>query len=702
MPHKKGDRSAQYDSQREGAAQRSRERSQAGREIGPLPQVAHPRRKARCKKSLRAFCETYFPGRFPWPFAECHVTAIERMEACAREGGLFAAAMPRGSGKTTVAECAVLWAVLYGLRRFVVLVQATEKLAAKSLKKIQRELETNALLLEDFPEVCWPIRALERNTQRARQQTLDGELTRMEWTADSVTLASVPGSASGGAILHVVGVTGAVRGLSTLGPGGEIVRPDMVLIDDAQTRDSAKSPTQTADREAVVTDDVLGLAGPGTAIAAVVLCTVIYPDDLSDRFLSPDRHPEWQGVRTRMLESYPERMDLWDEYAEVREESFRSGDRGRRANDFYAERREEMDRGARVSWPERQKKGELSGVQSAMNLYIDNPRGFKAEYQNEPDPVGGAGASRELHPDEVCSRLSGLPRMEVPREATRLVAMIDVGKSLHWYAVAAWDDRFGGSVLDYGCWPRQSRANFAADDPRPGLADVFPGVPETTAIYQGLEALVQEVLGRTYFREQTGEALKVERCLIDSGYQSQTVYQFWRACPHAGVIYPSKGFGRTNTARGVAGWKPRPGERSGHHWRLTMSEAGRGRMVQFDSDEWKTFLHERLTTPPGAPGHLTLFGRDAHAHEMLGEHFAAEYSDLAAVRGEQFDKWYQRPDRPDNHLWDCLVGCAVAASVQGLVWQASPSPGQQQPQHQRRKLSEVQRARQSQRGARGQ
>ena len=49
------DRDAVYQSHRERMAEASRERSKAGREIGPLPKVKNPRRKARCAKSLKLF-----------------------------------------------------------------------------------------------------------------------------------------------------------------------------------------------------------------------------------------------------------------------------------------------------------------------------------------------------------------------------------------------------------------------------------------------------------------------------------------------------------------------------------------------------------------------------------------------------------------------------------------------------------------------
>jgi len=36
-------------------------------------------------------------------------------------------------------------------------------------------------------------------------------------------------------------------------------------------------------------------------------------------------------------------------------------------------------------------------------------------------------------------------------------------------------------------------------------------------------------------------------------------------------------------------------------------------------------------------------------------------------RGRTVDEWKMRPSVTDNHWFDCLVGCAVAASMQGVV-----------------------------------
>ena len=37
------------------------------------------------------------------------------------------------------------------------------------------------------------------------------------------------------------------------------------------------------------------------------------------------------------------------------------------------------------------------------------------------------------------------------------------------------------------------------------------------------------------------------------------------------------------------------------------------------------------------------------------------------AQGRTVDEWKLRATRPDNHWLDCLVGCAVAASIQGAA-----------------------------------
>ena len=82
---------------------------------------------------------------------------------------------------------------------------------------------------------------------------------------------------------------------------------------------------------------------------------------------------------------------------------------------------------------------------------------------------------------------------------------------------------------------------------------------------------------------------------------------------------------------------------------------------------WKTFVHERLGTTMGDPGCLSIFGRKAVQHRLFAEHITAEYRVRTEGRGRTVDEWKLPVHKPDNHWFDCVVGCAAAASMQGAA-----------------------------------
>jgi hypothetical protein len=399
-------RASSYDDYRDRQAAVSRGRSEKGREVGPLPGVADPVRRARCRLSLRLFAETYTAPRFPLAWGADHIDLIDDLQRVVLDGGQQAEAHPRGSGKTTLCEVAALWALLYGHRRYLMLVGATEKKAEELLDNIKAEVEANDLLADDFPEVCHPVRMLEGINNRANGQTVGGVRTRIEWGEKIARLPAIAGSASCGAIVQVAGITGSVRGAAKM-VGGEKLRPDLVIIDDPQTDESARSPSQNLTRETVLSGAILGLAGPGKKIAAVMPCTVIRPGDMADLILDRGRHPEWHGRRCRLMRSMPGRLDLWEQYGELLRDGLRRDPPDRaEANRFYAERRADMDAGATPSWPARFNPDQLSAVQYALDLYLLDRRTFLAEYQNDPAPDDDAAGAEPLDPAAVMARLN--------------------------------------------------------------------------------------------------------------------------------------------------------------------------------------------------------------------------------------------------------------------------------------------------------
>jgi hypothetical protein len=116
-----------YAELKERARARNAALSLAGRDIGELPAVVDTQRKERARLDCRFFCEAYFPQTFHLAWSPDHLKVIAKIERAVLDGGLFAMAMPRGSGKTSICECACIWALLYGHREFIVLV-ATKRM----------------------------------------------------------------------------------------------------------------------------------------------------------------------------------------------------------------------------------------------------------------------------------------------------------------------------------------------------------------------------------------------------------------------------------------------------------------------------------------------------------------------------------------------------------------------------------------------
>lgn len=640
-------------------------KSRAGRDIGQIPAVVDPVRKITCCRSFSRFCELYFPHTFTLAWSADHRRMIEKIERAVLEGQRFAMAMPRGSGKTTLAEIAEIFASVTGARRFAVIVGSDKGHAIEMLDSIKVELSTNQRLAEDFPEVIYPIQRLENIAQRAGGQLCNGKPTGIYWGKNRIILPAVDGSRASGAILQAAGLTAGIRGMKFKRRDGITVRPDFVIIDDPQTDESAKSPTQVDAREKLIKGAVLGLAGPDKKISAVMPCTVIAPDDLADRILNRDKHPEWQGERTKLLYGWPTRDDLWDQYRKIRADGFRAGDNGSAATAFYAANREQMDDGATAAWPVRFLEDEISAIQCAMNIWIDRGKeAFAAEYQNEPiNPDAETKAA--LTADQIMAKADGRPRGIVPKEATRLVSFIDVQQELLYFGVLALEDDFSGHLIHYGTYPDQKRSHFAKSNVKYTLMKAENAAREEEAIYKGLESLTSLLLGRDWKREDGGAA-KIDRCLIDAhwGKHAELVKRFCRKSSHAAVLTPSFGVFVGASSLPMADQPSKKGDRCHPYWRMPIPKPGEARHVRFDANYWKGFLLARLAQARGGGGCFTIFG-DPDDHRLLADHVLAEYQVATTGRGRQVIEFKNYPHRPDNDLLDVWAGCCVAGSIAG-------------------------------------
>ena len=501
---------------------------EAGRKVARVQQHEDPppevcRKRKRLEADFPAWLRFHGGEAFADKWSPDHLAVLAKIKEAIDKGGHFALAMPRGHGKTTILKWSLLYVMLTGKRRYVVVVAATAELAGALTDFVRAQLIENPTLLEHYPHVCHYAKATEGKAIKAKYMLRrDFKPLGLGWGKATLILPTPMGRdapyPSDGAVLEGHGLTGAIRGKWRDDKSGRVMRPDFVLLDDPQTRESAESPSQCAMRERIITGDVLGLAGPRKKIAAVMPCTVIRKGDLAHRFLDHAVHPEWQGMTFQLVKKWPDAQDtLWKEYGDLLREGLANGDGPDAATAFYLANRAAMDAGAEVSWPERVRAGETSALQTAETLLLESGDQFWAEYQNDPKDV--AAGQYELTIDQILAHATDLPRLHLPERANHLVGHADINRTgLHWCATA-FDQAMTAHVVAYGNWP--PRGDLWAQN---ATAQV-----RQASIYRGLSELMGQVAGADFRRG--GAQVRPSLFLIDASYEAETVHRFcesWR------------------------------------------------------------------------------------------------------------------------------------------------------------------------------
>lgn len=643
-------------------------------DCAPLPDIKNPERREETVTSLRLFAEHYFPLKFYLGWAENQLALIESMEqSVLHGGGLNAFALPRGSGKTSLAETCALWALFHAHKRYILCLGSTADRGTGLFQSIKTEIESNELLLEDFPEICHPFHFAEHNPIKFRYQHYRGKPTNIVYAAKSLSLPEVDESKAAGSFITCGSIGASFRGMKRTTGSGDNFRPDFVIIDDPQTDKTARSKASTEARERIIQGAILGLAGPKRPITVIMPCTVIEQNDLADRFLDRQNKPEWRGVRSKLLPTFPTNMDLWTEYQEIKNESYRNEGNGAEATAFYAANREKMDEGATVTWTERfNPPKEISAIQHAMNLYFQDPVAFASEYQNEP-LIRSSGEQRpsiELTSKDILQRLSKLPYGVAPRSTVCITSGIDVQKDALYFITVAWQEDFGGVIVDYGTCPDQPREYYEASHMPKKLSHEFPGLLQSPLCYRGLEWLRDGYLAKTFKRDEANDDIPIDSVFIDANWNLTTDAVFDFCKKNASKFYPCHGKGIGAAMLPMNQWSRKAGEiphKSGT-WRIRPATLGanRGRHIAYDTNFWKSRVGERLVTPKGSANGLYLYGSSSMRHQLLADHLSSEIPIRTHGRGRDCDEWRTRANTSENHYWDCLVLAAVAASKSGL------------------------------------
>lgn len=518
-----------------------------------------------------------------------------------------------------------------------------------------------------------------------------------------------------GVMVTTSGIDGSIRGEAEVHPIRlSQPRPDLVLMDDIQKDQKAESPAACEKMIRLVDGAISGLTEPGEHIAALMPCTVIREGDVADHYLDPMGQPEWQGERCRMVDSWPpgitdreitletEAGKLWTRYDELRRNSLRAHGDIREATAFYKRNRKVMDEDFRVSWKERfttkGKNPELSAQQHAMNLRFRNPETFASEFQNIGKNLQGEGDVM-ITSEALAKKTVHLDRGQLPVGTKHLAAFMDIQNEVLFYTVLAVDQDFTGVIVDYGTFP-QRRTRYFTKNQTEGWGQLtslfFQTYPEQkrdavrsasgkymapleAKIYHALSVFVPQLLTKTYVMGDEHQTTRqIDRLAIDTRWgQVSDVIKRWiresglrNVIPYYGQSFPPahkqlEEYQRTGQYRTWLFEDQQHPHVKEPKWVIRPNPDGMF-YLQADVDRGKDFLMNRLASPPGSPGSISLFQDTPEGHELFADHVTrSEYPEPNTMRGRTKNKWLEREGAWDNDWLDCSVGCCILASWLG-------------------------------------
>lgn len=622
-----------------------------------IPACVNPQRRERCLADPELLLKTYFPKDFRRPFGKLHTKLISAIWETSQYGGKKAVAAPRGRGKTTIVKGCIAAVVLAGFVRFPVPIGPTTSHARELYEDFRKKIKFNELLFEDFPEICAPVRALAGAPQRAGKQHIDGVLTRIQWTAEGLRLADVPAQYRGpidysGVRMEYRGLDAAIRGINRDGD-----RPDFVPIDEPETRESAKSDTQIADREDAIEKDIAGLAGEDEELAQVMITTVQNNKSNSAKYTDPEIKPSWMGERLAWVEKWPDEWlkeeGQWHTYMSMRAQDQRKGDRyGRNATEFFLENRESMEAGGELL-ADNYKAVVLadgwvtvhSAWQVVFNAIADTSYdAFCTEYQNDP-PESEEIQTLDLTHAHVASTKSGYGRSVKPEWVEKVLRAVDMGKTDCWWVDLGFAMDGTGVVLDYGKF--------------------HPYGLSVKSSHEAIELAMLNALTK-FAMEET--AYTIDYALVDSGYKTDAIYE---ACRRIEANYfPVKGPDSTYRQP-----QAKDGVRLFHECHCNLVKDRDGRDVWLfhpNTEYWKNWLQERWACDPWTGsertrGSMALFDADdVRFHFLFAKSMVSERLEHVPLPGKAYKAVWNVVDRSNNHWLDAAGYACAAASCLGV------------------------------------
>lgn len=219
--------------------------------------------------------------------------------------------------------------------------------------------------------------------------------------------------------------------------------------------------------------------------------------------------------------------------------------------------------------------------------------------------------------DLVLERQTELPELSVPSWAKVLTAGVDVQETSVYWVIRAWGNYLTSQNIAHG-----QAANFSE---------------------------VERIMNLQYIQEDSGEPMVVALALIDSGDNTDTVYDF--CSNNSDWAMPSKGSSHPMDT----------------HFRLskinrTDSKAYGMPLAIIDTGKYKDMIAGRMRKENGVGSWMVFSGCDReYAEQVTAEHKV----NVKTAGGRIAQSWVLKTSHGDNHFLDCEVYAMCAADMLG-------------------------------------
>lgn len=220
--------------------------------------------------------------------------------------------------------------------------------------------------------------------------------------------------------------------------------------------------------------------------------------------------------------------------------------------------------------------------------------------------------------DLVLERQTALPEFTVPSWAKLLTAGVDVQETSVYWTIRAWGNYLTSQNIAHG--------------------------------QAGSFAEVERIMNLQYIREDNGDPLVVALALIDSGDNTDLVYDF--CASNSDWAIPSKGASHPMDT----------------HFRIskvnrTDSKAYGMQLAIIDTGKYKDMIAGRMRKKNGTGSWMVYAGCDReYAEQVTAEHKI----NVKTAGGRTTQNWVLKTSHGDNHFLDCEVYAMCAADMLGV------------------------------------